>query len=50
MPCSDVADAIVLFGRDTLERSIRLVNGHKEWGARVWLAVGTLLLCRGEPR
>ena len=36
MPCSDIADAIVLFGRDTLERSIRIVNSHKEWGARVW--------------
>ena len=35
MPCSDIADAIVLTGRDTLERSIRLVDTHPEWGARV---------------
>eukprot|EP00669_Euglena_mutabilis_P004183 TRINITY_DN15377_c0_g1_i1.p1 TRINITY_DN15377_c0_g1~~TRINITY_DN15377_c0_g1_i1.p1 ORF type:complete len:166 (-),score=39.41 TRINITY_DN15377_c0_g1_i1:179-676(-) len=35
MPCSDVADAIVLFGRETLERSIRIVDTHPEWGAKV---------------
>ena len=35
MPCSDVADSIVLLGRQTLERAIRLIEGTAKWGARV---------------
>lgn len=35
MPCAELADAIVSSGRDTLERTIRMVNEHPAWGARV---------------
>lgn len=35
MPCSDIADSIVLLGRATLERAIRLIEGKREWGAKV---------------
>ena len=35
MPCSDIADAIVLLGRQTLERAIRLIESNTAWGAKV---------------
>lgn len=35
MPGVEIADSIVLSGRETLERSIRFVNDHPEWNARV---------------
>lgn len=35
MPCSDIADAIVLLGRKTLERAIRLIEGNATWNAKV---------------
>lgn len=35
MPCSDVADAIVQTGRETLERAIELIEGNESWGAKV---------------
>lgn len=35
MPSVHLADAIVQTGRDTLQRTIELVNGHPSWGARV---------------
>lgn len=35
MPMAELADAIVQSGRDTLERAIRLVEGRKEWRAKV---------------
>ncbi|KAK3811816.1 MAG: hypothetical protein J3Q66DRAFT_286513, partial [Benniella sp.] len=35
MPGVEIADSIVLSGRETLERSIRFVNAHPEWNARV---------------
>nr|CCC92115.1 putative DNA polymerase zeta catalytic subunit [Trypanosoma congolense IL3000] len=35
MPCADVADAIVMLGRQTLERAIMLINGHPTWKAEV---------------
>ncbi|KAJ9471209.1 DNA polymerase zeta catalytic subunit [Diplonema papillatum] len=35
MPCSDVADAIVLLARQTLERVIKDVNKNAQWRARV---------------
>lgn len=35
MPCVEIADSIVSKGRETLERSIELVESRVEWGARV---------------
>lgn len=35
MPNVDVADAIVLSGRKTLERAIDFVESDPKWGARV---------------
>ena len=35
MPCTELADAIVSSGRDTLLRAISLVNSHPAWGAKV---------------
>lgn len=35
MPCSDIADAIVLLGRQTLERAIRTIEGTPKWQAKV---------------
>jgi DNA polymerase zeta len=35
MPCSDIADSIVLLGRATLERAIRTIEGNAAWAARV---------------
>ncbi|KEG14455.1 DNA polymerase zeta catalytic subunit [Trypanosoma grayi] len=35
MPCADIADAIVLLGRQTLERAMRLISGHPTWKAEV---------------
>ena len=35
MPNVHLADAIVATGRDTLWRTIRKVNQHPTWGARV---------------
>lgn len=35
MPCSDIADAIVQTGRETLERSINFIESVKEWNAKV---------------
>ncbi|AAZ13094.1 DNA polymerase zeta catalytic subunit, putative [Trypanosoma brucei brucei TREU927] len=35
MPCADVADAIVMLGRQTLERAMWLINSHPVWKAEV---------------
>ncbi|KAF9173245.1 DNA polymerase zeta [Mortierella sp. AD011] len=35
MPGAEIADSIVLSGRETLERSIRFVNQNPKWNARV---------------
>ena len=35
MPCSDIADSIVLLARQTLERAIRTVEGNPRWNAKV---------------
>eukprot|EP00744_Colponema_vietnamica_P014749 GILI01020645.1.p1 GENE.GILI01020645.1~~GILI01020645.1.p1 ORF type:complete len:788 (+),score=80.60 GILI01020645.1:201-2564(+) len=35
MPCSDIADSIVLFGRSALEEAIRTVSDNPEWNAKV---------------
>ncbi|KAL9544595.1 hypothetical protein MBANPS3_007546 [Mucor bainieri] len=35
MPSVEIADSIVATGRETLERSIRLINETEKWGARV---------------
>eukprot|EP01012_Entosiphon_sulcatum_P069236 TRINITY_DN9991_c0_g1_i2.p1 TRINITY_DN9991_c0_g1~~TRINITY_DN9991_c0_g1_i2.p1 ORF type:complete len:1172 (-),score=139.32 TRINITY_DN9991_c0_g1_i2:3-3518(-) len=35
MPCSDIADAIVLYARDALERAMRLIAENEEWQATV---------------
>ncbi|RNF27589.1 putative DNA polymerase zeta catalytic subunit [Trypanosoma conorhini] len=35
MPCVDVADATVMLARQTLERAMRLINGHPSWNAEV---------------
>ncbi|KAH8925504.1 hypothetical protein BT69DRAFT_1318197 [Atractiella rhizophila] len=35
MPCVEIADAIVQTGRDTLERSLSVIEGTPEWGAQV---------------
>ena len=35
MPCADIADAIVLYARVTLEKTIHAVNNTKRWGTRV---------------
>ena len=35
MPCVEIADAIVQYGRETLEKAMDLINGSKKWGAQV---------------
>ncbi|KAH3678375.1 hypothetical protein WICMUC_001392 [Wickerhamomyces mucosus] len=35
MPCSDIADAIVQTGRETLEKAIELIEMDPKWGAKV---------------
>lgn len=35
MPCCDIADAIVMTARETLERTVRMINEHPEWNAHV---------------
>ena len=35
MPCIEVGDSIVRKARETLERSIQLVENTPRWGARV---------------
>ncbi|OAD06266.1 hypothetical protein MUCCIDRAFT_9808, partial [Mucor lusitanicus CBS 277.49] len=35
MPSVEIADSIVATGRETLERSIKLINETEKWGARV---------------
>jgi DNA polymerase zeta len=35
MPCSDIADAIVQTGRETLENAIRMIEDNENWGAKV---------------
>lgn len=35
MPCSDIADAIVQTGRETLERAIEQIENEESWGAKV---------------
>lgn len=35
MPCSDLADAIVQTGRETLEHAIDMIEQNPEWGAKV---------------
>jgi DNA polymerase zeta len=35
MPCSDIADAIVQTGRETLEKAIELIENESSWGAKV---------------
>ena len=35
MPCSEIADSIVLSGRETLEKAINLIHSVEQWGAEV---------------
>lgn len=35
MPCSDIADAIVQTGRETLEKAVELIEEEAKWGAKV---------------
>ncbi|KAG7168018.1 DNA polymerase zeta catalytic subunit-like 2, partial [Homarus americanus] len=35
MPCPEIGDSVVSKGRETLERSIQLVNSHPSWDAKV---------------
>lgn len=35
MPCSDIADAIVQTGRETLDRAVDLIENEASWGAKV---------------
>ncbi|CEH17017.1 probable catalytic subunit of dna polymerase zeta upr-1 [Ceraceosorus bombacis] len=35
MPCVEVADSIVQYGRETLERAITTIHATAEWGAQV---------------
>ncbi|EPZ34123.1 DNA-directed DNA polymerase, family B, multifunctional domain-containing protein [Rozella allomycis CSF55] len=35
MPCVDIADSIVLSGRQTLEKTIAYINSHPKWNANV---------------
>ncbi|CEP22500.1 unnamed protein product [Cyberlindnera jadinii] len=35
MPCSDIADAIVQTGRETLERAVEMIETEPSWGAKV---------------
>lgn len=35
MPCSEIADAIVQTGRESLERARKIIHEHREWGADV---------------
>ena len=35
MPCVEVADSIVGKARETLERTIQMIRGTPEWGAKV---------------
>lgn len=35
MPCVEVADSIVRYGRETLEKAIELIHGTAHWGAQV---------------
>ena len=35
MPCSEIADSIVLSARETLERAIEIIRTTKKWGAEV---------------
>ncbi|KAJ7547009.1 hypothetical protein O6H91_08G065000 [Diphasiastrum complanatum] len=35
MPCAELADSIVQFGRHTLEQAIQMVNVNPQWDARV---------------
>ncbi len=35
MPCVEIADSIVQYGRETLERSIQLIEAEEKWGAKV---------------
>lgn len=35
MPCAELADSIVQYGRRTLENAISYINAHTTWNARV---------------
>ncbi|CAO3634390.1 unnamed protein product [Cunninghamella blakesleeana] len=35
MPAVEIADSIVQTGRETLEKTIKLINEHSKWGAKV---------------
>ncbi|CCH40490.1 DNA polymerase zeta subunit [Wickerhamomyces ciferrii] len=35
MPCSDIADAIVQTGRETLDKAVDIIEGQSSWGAKV---------------
>ncbi|CAO3628897.1 unnamed protein product [Cunninghamella echinulata] len=35
MPAVEIADSIVQTGRETLERTIKIINEHTKWGAKV---------------
>lgn len=35
MPCVEIADSIVRYGRETLERAIQQIHGTPHWGAQV---------------
>lgn len=35
MPCVEIADSIVRYGRETLEKAIETIHGTSQWGAQV---------------
>jgi DNA polymerase zeta len=35
MPCVELADSIVQYGRETLERAVQLIESEPKWGAKV---------------
>lgn len=52
MPCSDIADSIVQYGRRTLERAIDAVHDNPEWNARVVYGDtdSMFVLCKGASK
>ncbi|KDN41161.1 hypothetical protein K437DRAFT_238501 [Tilletiaria anomala UBC 951] len=35
MPCVEIADSIVQYGRETLEKAIQIIDNEPKWGAKV---------------
>ncbi|XP_024086331.1 DNA polymerase zeta catalytic subunit isoform X2 [Cimex lectularius] len=52
MPCIEVGDSVVSKGRETLERTIKLVHETKRWGAEVVYGDtdSLFVLCPGKTR